>query len=87
MTPALFAACEKAVHVLTMDGRTLRAGRAALFVLHTIGRWSLAARILSVPPLVWLVEMGYCLIARNRRFFSRFLFTKDYDETAPPQPR
>lgn len=87
MTPALFAACERAVHVLTTDGRTMRAGRAALFILRTIGRWSLAARILSVPPFVWLVELGYVLIARNRPFFGRFLFTKDYDEPAPPRSR
>lgn len=89
MTPALFAACEKAVHVLTTDGRTLRAGRAALFILQTIGRWSLAARIFSLPPFIWLVELGYYLIARNRRFFARFLFTGDYDDdaAAPPQSR
>ena len=73
MTPALRAACARAVHVVTADGRVLRAGRAALFVLQQIGyeRW---AALLSVPPLIWCVEPGYRLVAANRAFFSRFLF-------------
>jgi hypothetical protein len=29
------------------------------------------ARILGLPPLVWLVELGYAIVARNRSFFSR----------------
>src|SRR5581483_4004938 len=37
MTPALEAACASAVHVFTRDGRTLRGGRACLFVLGELG--------------------------------------------------
>ena len=70
MTPELAAACGKAVHVLTADGQLLRAGRASLFVLAETGHpW--LARILGLPPLVWLVELGYAIVARNRSFFSR----------------
>lgn len=75
MTPALSAACARAVHVLTTDGRMLSAGRAVLFVLGAIG-FARSARVLSLPPLVWGVEAGYWLVARNRRFFSRFLTPK-----------
>lgn len=73
MTPALFAACAHAVHVVTIDGRVLRAGRAALFVLaHTrYRRW---ARLLGFPPLIWGVELGYQIVAAHRPFFARFLF-------------
>ena len=74
MTPELYAACERAVHVLTVDGRILRAGRASLFVLERIG-WGWLARLLALPPFVWLVELVYWVVARNRPFFSRFLFT------------
>jgi predicted DCC family thiol-disulfide oxidoreductase YuxK len=62
----------KAVHVLTADGQLLRAGRASLFVLGETGHpW--LARILGLPPLVWLVELGYVIVARHRSFFSRLL--------------
>lgn len=76
MTPELYAACEKAVHVLTADGRVLRAGRASLYVLGGIG-FGWLAKPLSLPPLVWLVELGYWIISRNRPFFARLLFTKE----------
>ena len=70
MTPALRAACRNAVHVRTTDGRWLRGGRACLFVLEGIG-WPLLARMLSMPPRVWLVELGYRVVARTRPFFSK----------------
>ncbi len=73
MTPELAEACTHAVHVITADGRAIRAGRAALFILDNIG-WPRAARILAVPPLVWAIEVGYWIVARNRMLFSRFMF-------------
>ena len=76
MTPALSAACEKAVHVLTAGGRTLRAGRAVLFVLEHIG-WGWFARFLALPPFVWIVELAYAVVAGNRGFFGRFLFRNE----------
>ena len=73
MTPQLRAACERAAHVILADGRILRAGQAALFVLSQVGfPWT--AGILRWPPFIWLVELGYYIVARNRRFFGRFLF-------------
>lgn len=77
MTPQLLAACRQAVHVITGDGQVIRAGRAALFVLAEIGypRW--LVRPLHRPPLIWIVEVGYQIVARNRPFFSKFLFTKE----------
>ncbi len=77
MTPQLLDACRQAVHVITRDGQIIRAGRAALFVLAEIGypRW--LVRPLLWPPLIWIVEFGYKIVAKNRPFFSRFLFTKE----------
>jgi predicted DCC family thiol-disulfide oxidoreductase YuxK len=72
MTPEIRAACREAVHVRTAGGSWLRGGRACLFVLARIG-WPTLARIASVPPLVWLVELGYRMVAANRPFFSGFL--------------
>lgn len=75
MTPQLYEACQRAVHVLTIEGEVLRAGRAAMFVLEQIGypRWLI--RPFTWPPLVWFTELGYWLVANNRPFFSKFLFT------------
>jgi predicted DCC family thiol-disulfide oxidoreductase YuxK len=70
MTPELRAACRAAVHVRTADGRWLRGGRACLFVLERVG-WPRLARVARVPPLVWAVELGYRIVAGNRRLFSR----------------
>jgi predicted DCC family thiol-disulfide oxidoreductase YuxK len=75
MTPELRAACGRAVHLLTPEGRMLRAGRACLWVLERIG-YPLLARVLAVPPLVWAVELGYWLVARNRKLASRVLFRR-----------
>lgn len=76
MTPELAHACERAIHVLTRDGRTLRAGRASMFLLGHLG-YRRTAAVLSIPPLIWCVELGYWIVARNRVLFSKFLFTKE----------
>ena len=75
MTPELRLACARAVHVLTPEGNALRAGRACLWVLQRIG-YPVLARVLALPPLVWVVELGYWLVARNRRLASRVLFRR-----------
>ncbi len=73
MTPELRAACRRAMHVLTADGRVLRAGRASLFILRETGNRRLAA-VLGLPPLVWLVELAYRIVARNRSELSWLIF-------------
>lgn len=75
MTPELRVACARAVHVLTPEGEVLRAGRACLWILQRIGYPALA-RVLALPPLVWVVEAGYWLVARNRGLASRVLFRR-----------
>jgi predicted DCC family thiol-disulfide oxidoreductase YuxK len=76
MTPQLRAACARAIHVVTRDGEILRGGRAALFIVGQVG-WPRLARLASWPPFVWLVELGYWIVARNRPFFGRFLFRRE----------
>lgn len=72
MDDRLAAACARAVHVLTTDGRLLAGGRACLFVLGELG-WPRLARALGRRPWVWLVEAGYRLVATNRRWLGRLL--------------
>ncbi len=73
MTPVLYAACKDAIHVVEANGTALRAGRACLFILDELG-WHRVARIFAGPPLLWLVELSYRIVAANRSFFSRYLF-------------
>lgn len=75
MTDALAARCARAVHVITPEGDVMRAGRATLYVLDRIG-WHAVARGASLPPFVWMVELGYWLVARHRGLAARVLFRR-----------
>jgi predicted DCC family thiol-disulfide oxidoreductase YuxK len=73
MTPELYEACAGAMHVIDTSDRVYRGGRAFLFILERLG-WGPVARLLAVPPLIWIVELGYRIVADNRMLFSRMLF-------------
>jgi predicted DCC family thiol-disulfide oxidoreductase YuxK len=81
MTHQLYEACGKALHVVTNDGKLLQAGEACLFILRVLG-WRNAARVLSLPPLLAATELGYRLVAANRRHISRLF---GWDACALPQ--
>ena len=72
MTQDLRTRARRSVLVVSSDGQNLQTGRACLFVLDAIGRRG-AARFWGTPPMYWLFELGYRVVARNRPFFSRFL--------------
>jgi predicted DCC family thiol-disulfide oxidoreductase YuxK len=72
MTDELAARCARAVHVITREGEVLSGGRASLYVLDQIG-WRRLAAVCSRPPLRWLVEAGYWLVARSRGLLSRLV--------------
>ena len=82
MTPQLQRACRRAVHVVLPDGKVLRAGRAALYLLGAIGWPSVLVTLLGLPPLVWMVEIGYRIVADNRPFFGRFLLVNEHPDPA-----
>ena len=75
LTDMLAQRCQHAVHVVTTDGAVLSAGRASLYVLEKIGFRRLA-HLGCLPPFIWCIELGYWLVARNRQFFSQWLFRK-----------
>ena len=76
IAPEILAACQNAVYVVATDGQVLRAGRAVLFILERIG-WGWFARLLTLPPLIWIVEIAYRIVANHRDFFARFLFRRE----------
>ncbi|MGF1509874.1 MAG: thiol-disulfide oxidoreductase DCC family protein [Myxococcota bacterium] len=75
MTPELRVACERAVHLVRPDGTILRGGRAVLAALEIVG-YRFWGRFLSWPPMIWIIEAGYWVVARNRRWFSRWFFRR-----------
>ena len=44
-----------------------------MFVLEEIGWHPALVRLLRQRPWIWLVELGYRLVARNRALASRLL--------------
>ena len=77
MTPGLYEACKKALHIVGPEGELVRAGRAGIFILEKLGYPLWLVRPFTWPPLVWFTELGYWLVANNRMFFSKFMFTKE----------
>lgn len=65
-------ACADAVHVITRDGRILRAADAWLFMLRAIG-WRTVPALLGAPLLRRFTEFGYRVVARYRHRLSRLL--------------
>jgi predicted DCC family thiol-disulfide oxidoreductase YuxK len=84
MTPRLRQQAERAVQVITPEGRQISGGRAVLYVLQQVGWHPWLVRFASRWPLVWGVELGYRLVARNRALFSRFLFRRRGDQRNKP---
>lgn len=76
MTAELRDACALAMHVVTSGGKVLKGGRGGLFILqHTGG--GIVARLLMVPPFVWMADFAYWIVSSNRPFFARFMFRKE----------
>ena len=73
LTDSLARRCERSVQVVTPEGQVLSAGRASLYVLGKVG-FPRLAWVGRLPPFVWGVELGYWIVARNRQFFSKWLF-------------
>jgi len=74
LIPPLRARAKHSVLTIGPDDRVRVAGRAALGVLAEIGWMTPLVRIAALPPLVWLVELGYRIVAANRSRLSRVLF-------------
>ena len=68
----MYKACHDAIHVVTKDGKIMRAGKAIMFLLQHLG-FPILGRIGSWPPFLWAVEFGYFIVARNRKSVYRWL--------------
>ncbi len=73
MTETFRARCGRSIQLFLPGRPALSGGKAALAVLSLLG-WKKTAACLSLPPLVWGVDVLYRLVARNRWFLGRVLF-------------
>ena len=73
---ALREACRDALHVVTTEGEVLRGARAILFMIEATGRGALAATG-RIPPMLWMLELGYRGVARHRAVVGRILFRSE----------
>lgn len=70
MTPLLRVQAQRAVQLVTSDGRQLSGGRAVLFALRETSWHPRLIRLLEHRPFVWAVDLGYRIVAANRSRFS-----------------
>jgi hypothetical protein len=74
MMPQLREQARRAIQVVTSDGQRFVAGGAVLFVLEEIGWHPRLAHLGRHRPWIWVIELGYWVVARCRPFFGRLLF-------------
>jgi len=70
MTPALQIQAQRAVQVVTAEGKRWSGGSAILFVLRETGWHPRLMRLLQHRPCIWLIDGGYRLVAANRSRLS-----------------
>ena len=76
VSPEIRAACADSLHVIDVDGTVYNGMRGLLFVAERIG-WPRSSRLLALPPMIWVGELGYVFMANNRPLFARFLFRSE----------
>ena len=73
MTPEIAERSNREIIFLTRDGRVVGGAKAVFTILSRLG-WGWLGTLLAVPPLVWPMEFGYRIVARNRGWISRRFF-------------
>lgn len=69
LTPA---ALREAIHCITPEGRIYRGARAIRFLSARMPLAWPVALILWIPGVIWIAEIVYKWISRNRHLLSRF---------------
>ena len=84
MTPA---ALQEAIHCITPEGRVYRGARGIRFLSARMPlAWPLAL-VLWIPGVIWVAEVIYNWISRNRYLLSRVFGCKDACTILPARKR
>ncbi len=68
------ASASRAVYTIRADGKRLRGARAIFETLrYNAGIWRVVGRLGALPPVSWLAEPVYRIIAHHRMRVSRWL--------------
>ena len=75
-----------AIHVVDETSRTVRAGGDAVLAIGTVLPGGVVVRILgAIPPVRWVVGLGYEVVARNRHRIGRWLRLEGPACDVPPR--
>lgn len=77
----------EAIHCVTPEGRIYRGARAIRFLGMRLPLLVPVALFLWFPGVIWLAEMFYQFISRNRLFFSRIFGCKGACSIMPQRER
>jgi predicted DCC family thiol-disulfide oxidoreductase YuxK len=59
------------LHARRVDGTLVSGAAAFALIWASLPRFAWAARLLEVPPVLWLAEHGYCFFLFLRRIWRR----------------
>jgi predicted DCC family thiol-disulfide oxidoreductase YuxK len=77
MTPALRVQAQRSIQLVTNQGQRCEGARAVLAALCIAGWHRRIMRVALRRPFIWIAELGYRFVARNRGRFGRFLATTE----------
>ena len=77
----------EAIHCVTPDGRTYRGARAVRFAGLRLPLLIPLALVMWIPGVIWVAEIIYKRIARNRHLLSRMFGCKDACAIMPARER
>lgn len=78
---------EEAIHCVTPEGRVTRGARAIRFVGMRLPLLVPLALFLWVPGVIWIAEIVYRWVSRNRLLLSRVFGCKDACALMPSRKR
>ena len=78
---------EEAIHCVTPEGRVYRGARAIRFVGMRLPLLVPLALFMWLPGVIWIAEMIYTRVSRNRHLLSRVFGCKDACAIMPARKR
>ena len=78
---------QEAIHCVTPEGRVYRGARAIRFVGMRLPLLVPLALFMWLPGVIWIAEIVYAWVSRNRLLFSRVFGCKEACALLPKRTR